>query len=223
MSYEPAKFDPATVPIIKLYEHWNPHIDHSHEKTADFIVRVNGSNYETIKGYGTTDCGTVAYGGAGNAGTVSGTDVIAQLEAAQSDLATTGGHIHIRNGDYTCTQVWSIAGGIIITSDWALMNWTGAALDDYVIKVTGTGPARCSSLSPVGTSFRNLVIVGDAHSKGIQIQEEHWTHIMDNMKIYGHTHADARGLRLEGCIGNTISNTWFDGNTVGMELRCNDD
>ena len=195
---------------------------HGIEKPVDYITRKNGVYYETIQGGGASGAGTIVFGGVDNEGTVSGLDVIAQLEAAQSALALTGGHMHIKNGDYTCTQTWTIPGGIIITSDWALLNWTGAALDDYVIKVAGTGPSRLSPASPVGTMFRNLVLVGDVHSKGIQIQEEHWTHIMDNVKIYGHTHADARGLRLEGCIGNSFTNVWHDSNTVGLELRCND-
>lgn len=66
-------------------------IGHAFEKTASYIVRVNGSYYEAING----STGKLDYGGSGDAGGVDGTDEGAVIQA--SITALTKGIIYVKN------------------------------------------------------------------------------------------------------------------------------
>ena len=57
-------------------------LDHALEKSFDYIIRKNGSYYEAILGGGNTGAGTIAFGGSGNVGSVSGVSGAAVLQAA---------------------------------------------------------------------------------------------------------------------------------------------
>lgn len=133
-----------------------------------------------------------------------------------------GGSIFIQNGDYTMTTKWTIPGGIDISSEWALLDWTGAALNDYVIEITGNSPTRflTETINPIviGTTLSNLIIRGDSSTKGIDIKQAAFTHMMNNVKIEGHTHANATGLKLEGVLCCKFTNVWIALNTVGIEI-----
>ena len=71
-------YDAATHPIIKKEDDYNNILDHAFEKSASYIIRINGSYYEAIHG----STGKISFGGSGNAGGVSGTDASVVIQAA---------------------------------------------------------------------------------------------------------------------------------------------
>jgi hypothetical protein len=82
---------------------WNTLLDHGLEKPASYIVRINGNYYEAIQGGTSSGAGTIAYGGADNAGSASGTDCAAVLNATIA-ACSQGDTIFVRSGDYTLTS-----------------------------------------------------------------------------------------------------------------------
>jgi parallel beta-helix repeat protein len=102
-------FDASSHPIVKLEDDWNNLLAHGLVKASKFIVRVNGSYYECIKGDGTT-AGTIVYGGADNAGSTDGTDPDAVLQAAVDNL--TSGRTYYEkvtvHGSYSLSTAWTI-------------------------------------------------------------------------------------------------------------------
>ena len=74
--------------------------NHGLEKIASYIVRKNGVYYEAIKGGTSSGAGTIAFGGADNAGTVDGTDAREVINAC-TDAVTLGGEVRVKAGIYT--------------------------------------------------------------------------------------------------------------------------
>ena len=94
-------YDATSHPIVKLIEDWNNLLDHGLEKQATYIVRINGSYYEAIKGGTSTGAGTIAYGGEDNAGAVDGTNAAAVIQAALDAVESAGGgSLYLSAGDY---------------------------------------------------------------------------------------------------------------------------
>jgi len=80
---------------IRASRDWNALLDHGLEKPASYIIRKNGSYVEAING----STGTIDYGGANDAGGVSGSDASAVIQSA-IDALPDGGTIVIRRGTY---------------------------------------------------------------------------------------------------------------------------
>jgi len=81
---------------IRASRDWNALLDHGLEKTASYIIRKNGSYVEAING----STGKIDYGGANNAGGVSGSDAAAVIQATVDALSLDGGKISFKNGIY---------------------------------------------------------------------------------------------------------------------------
>lgn len=94
-----APFNATTKPMVYLERDWNSLCDHGLEKTASYIIRKNGVYYEAIKGGTSTDAGTIAFGGADNAGTVDGTDGYAVIQAT-FDATPTYGKVLFKEGKF---------------------------------------------------------------------------------------------------------------------------
>jgi hypothetical protein len=71
----------GTTHLLANDNDWNPLLRHGLEKTASYIIRKNGSYYESIKGGTATGAGTIAYGGVDGAGATSGATLKAVLQA----------------------------------------------------------------------------------------------------------------------------------------------
>jgi len=69
---------------IRASRDWNALLDHGLEKPASYIIRKNGSYYEAING----STGKIDYGGANNAGGVSGTDAATVIQSALNALTS---------------------------------------------------------------------------------------------------------------------------------------
>ncbi len=144
----PTQFNSATYPIVRLENDWNEACKHAFEKSWDFLCRVNGSYYEAIQGGGATGAGTIAFGGASNAGAVDGTDPSAVIEAAWANMAS-GGRLHVK-------------GAIDLGNTPLVLNMTkyvktlilsGAGETGTVFTYTGTGPAITIGKSGAGGYF----------------------------------------------------------------------
>jgi len=113
------RYHSVTHPMITVAD-YNYRLDHAYEKTASYIVRVNGAYYEAILGGGASGCGTIAFGGVDNAGGVDGTDLNAVQVAADAQIATDGG-------------------GVLYLKDLALDSGVTVSATDHVIQsVNGT-------------------------------------------------------------------------------------
>jgi hypothetical protein len=95
------QYDAVTHSEIKAEDDYNNICDHGLEKTAEYILRKNGSYYEAIKGGTATDAGNIIYGGSADAGGISGTDCSAVLTAA---FATGTVSVAVKAGTYSCTS-----------------------------------------------------------------------------------------------------------------------
>lgn len=104
-------YNSSTHKIVELADDWNNLLNHGLEKTATYIVRVNGSYFEAIQGGSNTSAGTIAYGGSGNAGSVDGTSSKAVIDAAIAATATATGKVYIKSGAYGVIVLAAIADG----------------------------------------------------------------------------------------------------------------
>jgi hypothetical protein len=130
-------WDQTSHPIVRLEDDWNQLLDHGLTKPCAYIVRVNGSYYEALSGV----AGTVAYGGADNAGSTDGTSANAVLQAAITNAG--GGQVNIKKGTYP-----NLALDIVIPSYvFAELGTTfQSAATDYAITV-GDGNTRIADNS----------------------------------------------------------------------------
>jgi len=81
----------STHPTIRAGD-WNALLDHGLEKPASYIIRKNGNYYEAING----STGKIDYGGANNAGGVSGSDAATVMQ----QVIDNGKTIFIKEADY---------------------------------------------------------------------------------------------------------------------------
>jgi hypothetical protein len=97
----------TTHPIVRLENDYNNILHHGLEKPATYIIRKNGSYYEAIQGTTSSNAGTIAYGGVDNAGSTSGTDGAAVINAALA-ACTAGGLLWFAEGQYTIDTTLTI-------------------------------------------------------------------------------------------------------------------
>jgi hypothetical protein len=120
--------------------------DHAFEKTASYIIRKNGAYYEAIKGVSTTGAGTIIYGGSANAGSVSGTDFSAVVQAAYNSLTEKRGTIFFGHGPFTAlTTIQTANGSRQVTfkgigwgNEGSRIKWGGSA-GGYIFNTSQTG------------------------------------------------------------------------------------
>jgi len=120
---------------IRASQDWNALLDHGLEKPASYIIRKNGSYYEAING----STGKIDYGGANNAGGVSGSDAAAVIQQAINVLAE-GGTIFIKSGTYVINSKISLAPRIhLIGEGWATILQAGTDLNDHILDFSPEG------------------------------------------------------------------------------------
>lgn len=97
----------------------NAILDHAFDKAAAFVVRVNGVEYEAIKGGGPTGTGMVTYGGSGDAGGITGTDAHDVIEAAFGGLTSgrTWKEKVLLKGSFTIDDTLDVPSYTIVETD----------------------------------------------------------------------------------------------------------
>jgi hypothetical protein len=90
----------TTHPIVRLENDYNNILAHGLDKVATYMVRINGSYYEAIKGGTSSGAGTVTYGGSDNAGSTDGTDCSAVVQAVIDAIYADGGSIYFPADTY---------------------------------------------------------------------------------------------------------------------------
>lgn len=148
-----APFNATTKPLVYLERDWNSLCDHGLEKTASYIVRVNGAYYEAIQGGGASGAGTIAFGGADNAGTVDGTTADTVIQACLDNL-TTGGKIFIKKGVYALSDVLYVK-----SSTWGItIEGESVTKDDSKAGTIGTVLSRGAQIMEVQGYVHGLTI-----------------------------------------------------------------
>jgi len=155
---------------------WNALLDHGLEKPVSYIIRKNGSYYEAING----STGKIDYGGANNAGGVSGSDAATVIQQAINN----GKSIFFKNGDYPLSSSLSITNPIIIDGEKQVVlkplssiSWTTIGGQKAIIHIYDTS----------NVTIRNIKIDGnraELGSTGRVIQCYNASHILiENVMI----------------------------------------
>jgi len=210
------KYDAVTHPLVLAEADYNDILTTAHERSETFLVRVNGANFEAIKGGGTSGAGTLVYGGAGNNGGITGTDPTAVIQACLTNL--TGGRTHVETvklkGEFTLdTQ--------IIVSAYTHLDLTEASIIiDGSFAIGGAKPGIIVNESNGDT---NIIITGGiidgnkaastadnaaTFSMGIMFRDVHTCVVKDvhikDCKTFGIFFSRSGGVM----VGNS-SNFWF--------------
>jgi len=200
-----APFSATTKPLVYLERDWNSLCDHGLEKTADYIIRVNGIYYEAIKGGTSTGAGTIAYGGENNAGTVDGTNAYA---VAQATLDTPGvKHVHFGTGTFTLVTKLSPPTNMKISGN------------GYGTKIVTTGNIECFDIdNKSNVIIENIYFYGSDNtgvntSNSLRIQGGDNVHVrncyMENCYM---------GVRLDGGNNHTISDNKIYDVWIGVHI-----
>jgi hypothetical protein len=132
-------WDQTAHPIVRLENDWNQLLDHGLEGRGAYLIRQNGSYIEALS----SSTGNITYGGADNAGSIDGTDASDVINAALNALASSGGAVYIKKGDYTITSQIVLPNSgydIALMSDGATLSGD-AALADHMIELDNSGGA----------------------------------------------------------------------------------
>lgn len=205
------KFNATSHPIVKLEDDWNNLLDHGLEKYASYIIRRNGSLYEAIEGGSSTGAGTIAFGGADNAGGTSGTDASAVANAAFAAVPAAfgepnwGGTFLFKRGYYeldvplTPKTFQSIIGEGEGTDFRPSSSWVG----NYLIEsASGAG---------IAIKLRDFRMFGANTCGGILLQDS-WNFWLDNLSIWGCT---GKSIALDNCAHYMVTDTIIDSLNYG--------
>jgi hypothetical protein len=141
-----ALHDSVTHKIVKLEDDWNNLLQHGLTKPYGFIIRKNGSYYEALNG----DTGLITYGGASNAGGVSGASAHAVI-----NTASTVGAIFLKDATYTITAELVLSHDVTGESKKNTIITTASAT---IILVHAKGQSAFSNFSIVGSGRANTNI-----------------------------------------------------------------
>ena len=159
---------------------------HGLEKTASYIIRKNGVYYEAIKGGTSTGTGTIAYGGADNAGTVDGTDATAVIQAALDNLSA----------GRTWKEKVAFKGNMEINDSVTVPNYT--IIDLFGAKITQTANHSIFTVSANhNIEFLNGILDVDGLNVGIYGIDECHDILVDNVEIQNASIAQ-QGIYLRG-------------------------
>lgn len=170
-----------TIPPKLTQDEWNALLDHSLEKTASYIVRVNGSYYEAIGGKGTSDAGKIVYGGASSAGSIDGTSAGAVIQAA-NDALTSGGIIFIKQGTYTINSQIQLSEGVEIWGEGIdRTKLISGGNNDPLLRLRGSNTAvRYCTLD--GNKTENTILL---LTRMNATDPEYYNMVVDSVKIRG--------------------------------------
>jgi len=191
--------DLRIIPPKLTKDEWNALLNHGLYKTANYIIRKNGSYYEAING----ETGKVDYGGQNNCGGVSGTNAAAVIQAAINAL-TNGGVIFIKRGTYeiNSTISWSTDGIAIF----------GEGRDNTILKATSAIDSVFDIHEARYAYFRNFWINGNNQAnygiKGERSPSSVPVHSFEVMNIWG---AKKANINLTGCEDSSLRDIWLDG------------
>jgi len=196
---------------IRASQDWNALLDHGLEKPASYIIRKNGSYYEAING----STGKIDYGGANNAGGVSGTDAAAVIHQAYNNLPYGRSAIQLK-GRFILTS------GLVFNDRTKAVVLTGEQIGVTKLDFVGVFTLiRVGEDSPSGTdrmmycTIKNLWIDGDADTDvGLDFVQTKFCSA-ENLTIGGINKDNAIGIRFRSVstygIYNRISNIVFPG------------
>lgn len=201
-------YDAATHPIIKAVDDWNNLLGHGLEKNADYIIRVNGVDYEALKGGTTSDAGTIAFGGADDVGSVDG--AIAHLVIEAAHTAANGGHIHLKKGTYTLTDVIDIEKAQTYISGSGIgTSVTQSTADKNCFHIASVTHCRISNMLIYGT--------GAGTGQGININSNAHRTMVDHCLIENHGN---NGIQVYNSNECQITNNKFASIGAGTGANC---
>jgi parallel beta-helix repeat protein len=128
-------WDMTSHPIVRLENDYNNILAHGLTKPYSFLVRINGSYFECIKGDGTT-AGTISYGGVDNAGGVDGTDADAVLQAALTNVSGTELERIVVVGDFSSVGATLTMGGYTVLDLRQAELTLANSVDDHLLEVS---------------------------------------------------------------------------------------
>jgi hypothetical protein len=221
-------FNASTHTRIELEDDYNNILKHGLEKPSNYLFRVNGSYYEALLGSTATDCGTIAFGGADNAGSADGTDADAVYQAAIDDLESDGfGSIHTKKGDYTFNT------GVIVEDAMIDLTFEPGAYINY----TNTSGA-CIKIDTENLSSTNLyktpmlkidgpaILLSVADTQGIWLYRS--SHVLIDRPMIRTTVAagvEPIGIYILGtCFGTQVTRAkLYGGGPYGIGVKLIDD
>jgi len=190
---------------IRASRDWNALLDHGLEKPASYIIRKNGNYYEAING----STGKIDYGGANNAGGVSGTDATAVIQSTIQNVGSFA-TIYVK-GDISLTST--------ITFDFN--NNNNYALNFYFetlrIDHDGNGFNITSATRDINIYGINLICKDDYsgyafyinHASGVKIDVNYVYHL-------GTVQTGSAAIALVGDSGTVYGNKIHIGKIYGF-------
>jgi parallel beta-helix repeat protein len=193
-------FNATSYQIIRLEDDYNNILHHAFEKTAKYVVRKNSSYYEAIQGGTSSGAGTIAFGGAGNAGSTDGTSFHAVIEAAIN--SGSGGRVHIRGGDYALDDTIDVGqSNTWISGEGNDTVITQATADKHAFSFTTKSGCRLSSLYLYGT--------GADTGSGVYATTNSANLYVDHVKIENWGY---HGIHIINCTQINLSQNWVFNN-----------
>lgn len=130
---------------------------YSCEKNANFLITLDNAvptNYYAISGTSTTTvpCGTLVYGGAINAGGVTGTSFSSVLQNSINALPL-GGTISLTTGVYVLTATVTVTQSIVLQSQSLIVGSQIAGCGTCAVQIIGAQTAGTPMLSLTGASI----------------------------------------------------------------------
>lgn len=218
-------YNAGTHPIIKAEDDYNNILDHAFEKSANYVIRYDGTNVEAV------DCSTgkIAY-------THAGTDIADVLQDcvdAVSNSGAEGGIIRIKkspsptgytipgrytvNYDYTWTVQVTVPEGISIIGENIIIKHT--TLDNYALKyyVIGSGGDPYYQKQYVQV-IEGMFFVGldtNASSGAIYVDGTHQITLIRQIM----TTELKYGIKLEGaCYRVKVSDCMLEGTSIASSI-----
>jgi hypothetical protein len=193
----PTPYNSVTHPIVKLDADWNRKLEQD-ERGCSYIIRKNGSYYEAIKGGTSTGAGTIVYGGALNAGSTSGSNASAVINAA---IQAEGG-IFIKKAAYSITA--TILYNKPVNIDAEIGTVFTAAFDGNIFTVATGAQGRVKDLEVDGnnpTNNASAFFITKADSTPITLQSLN-LHDFKNIVIYEYSTSN-KNLTIKNCVITT--------------------
>ena len=165
--------------------------------TASYVIQTDGTYYWAIRADG-----KIVFGGANNAGGVSGTDAAAVIQNAINALPN-GGLIHIKAGVYYIYKTINVDRPVIIEGEGP--DWFGTHGTYLRARVSGhVFNVEFPSLMfmPI---IRNMQIESAPGYAGIRLGANVSDPIVENVAIHG-----GIGVLLEGGVNGWILNSWLE-------------
>jgi len=165
---------------IRASRDWNALLDHGLEKPASYIIRKNGNYYEAING----STGKIDFGGANNAGGVSGSDAAAVIQQAINNMSN-GQTLFVKHGKYNLNSTVTINKRINLIGE-SSDRYYGTVFNSQITNGSKVIEVNAGSYGIYNTKYANFAIVGNgAEGDGLYIYLPQRLAIVSNIYIAG--------------------------------------